>query len=488
MRFFTYLTRSLRILFKKTGVKTVKLGENYGVNVASFREVLRVTESFDIIEKKLTVGTDEISCFYVDGMTKDGAMQKLFIYLLSLKGLPATADAFLVGNMPYVESEVSGDGAKLLTMVLAGATVLFGSTFGAKALIIDARTYPARDTAEPENDRVMRGPRDGFVETLVFNTALIRRRIRDAALTMHYQSVGKASKSDVVVCYMQGRASPKLVSRIKERLREIDTDALTMGHQSLAECLIRTRWYNPFPKIRYTERPDVASAHLLEGSVIVLLDNSPAAMILPTAIFDFLQETGDFYLPPLTGTYLRFVRHAVFWLTLFMTPLWYLAVLNPTLVPEWIAFILPKNRGELPIYLQLLLAEFVIDGLRMASMNTPDMLTNSLSVVGGLILGDFAVEVGWLIPEVILYMAFVAIANFTQTSFELGYALKFMRILLLTLIAFFNGWGLLAGVILIFVLIATNRTVDGTRSYLYPLIPFRGRALLSLLVRRKKRS
>ena len=232
----------------------------------------------------------------------------------------------------------------------------------------------------------------------------------------------------------------------------------------------------------------MAAAHLLEGSVIILLDNSPAAMILPTAIFDFLQETGDFYLPPLTGTYLRFVRHTVFWLTLFMTPLWFLAVLNPTFVPAWLAFILPKDRGELPIYLQLLLAEFVIDGLRMASMNTPDMLANSLSVVGGLILGDFAVTVGWLIPEVILYMAFVAIANFTQTSFELGYALKFMRILLLTLIAFFNVWGLVAGVILIILLIVTNKTVDGTRSYLYPLIPFSGKALLSLFVRRKKRT
>ena len=466
----------------------VNPGADYKENVARFREALRAAESFDILEKRLTVGKDEISLFYIDGMIKDGALQKLFIYLLSLKGLPDTAEQFLEGSMPYVESEVSTDADLMLTMVLSGTVVLFGSTFGGSALIIDARTYPARDTAEPENDRVMRGPRDGFVETLVFNTALVRRRIRDAALTMHYQSVGRVSKSDVVVCYMQGRASPALVARIKEKLKGIKADALTMGHQSLAECLIRTRWYNPFPKIRYTERPDVAAAHLLEGSVIILLDNSPAAMILPTAIFDFLQETGDFYLPPLTGTYLRFVRHTVFWLTLFMTPLWFLAVLNPTFVPSWLAFILPRDRGELPIYLQLLLAEFVIDGLRMASMNTPDMLANSLSVVGGLILGDFAVTVGWLIPEVILYMAFVAIANFTQTSFELGYALKFMRILLLTLIAFFNVWGLVAGVILIILLIVTNKTVDGTRSYLYPLIPFSGKALLSLFVRRKKRT
>ncbi len=465
-----------------------QLYQIYEDNVEKFTEKLRVKKNFDVIKKVLKIGEGEVTLFYVDGLIKDGAMQKLFIYLLSLKRMPQDAYVFLEQNMPYVECDVTENEEMMLQMVLSGATLMLGSTFGASGMIIDARTYPARDTAEPENDRVMRGARDGFVETLIFNTALIRRRIRDTALTMEYHTVGSASKSDVVVAYMADRADPKLVRYITQRIDSLQTDALTMGHQSLAETLIKTKWYNPFPKIRYTERPDTTAAHLLEGSVILLLDNSPSVMILPTSIFTFLQETNDFYLPPLTGTYLRFVRHAVFWLTLFLTPLWYLGYLNPELVPGWLQFALPVERGRLPIYLQLLLAEFVIDGLRMASMNTPDMLANSLSVVGGLILGEFAVGVGWLIPEVILYMAFVAIANFTQTSFELGYALKFMRILLLTLTAFFNLWGFVAGVALIFLLIVSNRTVNGKHSYLYPLFPFSASAMLSLLLRRQKKS
>ncbi len=466
----------------------VRISEDYAQNVAHFEEKLRVSENFDIIKKVLKVADGEVTLFYVDGLIKDGAMQKLFIYLLSLQQMPPSAEVFLEQNMPYVECDITENEETMLQMVLSGATLMLCSTFGAKGMVIDARTYPARTTAEPENDRVMRGARDGFVETLIFNTALIRRRIRDVTLTMQYHSVGKASKSDIVVAYMSDRADPKLVQYITEKIKNLQTDALTMGHQSLAETLIKSKWYNPFPKIRYTERPDTTAAHLLEGNVIVLLDNSPAAMVLPTSIFTFLQETNDFYLPPLTGTYLRVVRHAVFWLTLFLTPLWFLGCLNPELVPQWLQFALPEERGIVPIFLQLLLAEFVIDGLRMASMNTPDMLANSLSVVGGLILGEFAVDAGWLIPEVILYMAFVAIANFTQTSFELGYALKFMRILLLTLIAFFNIWGFVAGVVVILVLIVSNRTVNGTHSYLYPLIPFSGRALLSLFVRRKKKT
>jgi stage V sporulation protein AF len=333
-------------------------------------------------------------------------------------------------------------------MVLSVATLMIGSRFGEYGILIDSRSYPARETTEPQNDRVMRGPRDGFVETLISNTALIRRRVRSTALTMSYFTVGKSSKTDVVLCFMSDRADAQYVKRISERLKEIKTESLTMGHQSLAECLIRTRWYNPFPKIRTTERPDVAAAQLFEGSVLILMDNSPEAMILPTSIFDFMQESNDFYSPPLTGTYIRIVRYLIFALTLFAVPVWYLCYANPTLVPDWFAFVLPSETGRLPVLAQLLIVEFVVDGLKMASMNTPDMLSNSLSVVGGLILGDFAVGVGWLIPEVIILMAFVAIANFSQRSYELGYAFKFMRILLLIGVALLGLWGFIGGALM----------------------------------------
>ena len=259
-----------------------------------------------------------------------------------------------------------------------------------------------------------------------------------------------------------------------------------MGHESLAECLVKQRWYNPFPKIRYTERPESAAAQLLEGSVLIICDNSPEVMVLPTTIFDFMQETNDFYFPPLTGTYIRLVRHVVFMMALFMVPLWLLLVTHPDLIPPWLEFIVPQETGRLPLIAQILLVEFIIDGLRMASLNTPNMLSNSLSVVGGLILGDFAVSIGWLIPEVILYMAFVAIANFTQRSYELGYAFKFMRILLTVMTAIFGIWGFGIGTAIVLILIATNKTVNRKRSYLYPLIPFDFKAFKSLFFRVKK--
>ena len=462
------------------------LRDDFDANVALVDRVLRVRESFDLIRKDLAIGEARMTLYYIDGLIKDGVMQKLMTHFLALQKFPASAQAFVESALPYVEADVTSSVDTLVQMLLSGAAILLASTFGGEAIVVDARTYPARDTAEPEGDKVMRGARDGFVETLIFNTALIRRRIRDPRLSMSYLTVGKSSRTDVVVCYMEGRADPDLVARVKEKLSAIDTDALAMGHESLAEVLIKKRWYNPFPKIRYTERPDTAAAQLLEGSVLVLCDTSPQVMILPTSIFDFMQETNDFYFPPLTGTYVRLVRHVVFWLTLFLTPTWYLLVRNPTYLPDWLSFVIPTEVGRIPIVAQLLLTEFIIDGLRMASLNTPNMLSNSLSVVGGLILGDFAVSIGWLIPEVILYMAFVAIANFTQRSYELGYAFKFMRVGLLVLTALFNFWGFGAGVVAIVILLLTNVTVTGKRHYLYPLIPFDGRALKSLLFRVRK--
>ncbi len=467
-----------------------RLSKFYRENVAHLDKLLRIDESFDLLKKVMQIGEDEITLYYIDGFVKDTVMGKLMQYFLSLKGLGDSsedcAEDFLIKHMPYVEAETTEDLDTMIRTMLSGATLMLGSRFEDKAILIDSRSYPARGTEEPENDRVMRGARDGFVETLILNTALIRRRIRDVSLTVSYASVGKHTKTDLAICYMADKADSKYVEYLKKKLSRLDVGSLPMGHQSLCECLVESRWYNPFPKIRNTERPDAAVAQLLEGSVIILCDNSPEAMILPTTIFDFMQETNDFYYPPLTGSYLRIVRHLVFWSTLVLIPTWYLFIMNPQIVPDFISFVLPASQAKIPIIAQLLLVEFILDGLKLASMNTPNMLANSLSIVGGLILGDFAVGVGWLIPEVILYMAYVSIAAFTQTSYELGYAFKFLRVIILILTALFNFYGYAAGIALTILLICTNKTVNGRRSYLYPLIPFNGKALLSLYVRLKK--
>ena len=460
------------------------LSLNYSDNISYLSTRLRVNESFDVIERHLDVAKRDVCFYYIDGFIKDAEMLRIMQFMLSQKEL-GTADE-MIRKLPYVEVEKVSETDKLIRAVLSGQAAILTESFGKSAILIDARTYPSRSTEEPDSDRVMQGSHDGFVETLVTNTALIRRRIRDERLTMHHIDMGGASKTDVVVCYMQGVADEKVVKDVTEKLMRARPKSITLGFQSLAETLIHSGWFNPFPKIRSTERPDTAAAQLLEGSILVICDTSPQVMILPTSIFHYLEQTDDYYFPPLTGSYLRIVRTLILLASVIITPLWYLYLEYAEALPKALLFLVPEDPGALPIILQLFLVELAIDGLKIASMNTPDMLSNSLSIVGALILGDFAVGVGWLCADVILYMAFVAIANFAQQNHELGYAFKFMRMMILALVYLFGIWGFAVGLFLFCVFVATNRTVAG-RHYLYPLIPFNREAMGRLLFRRRKR-
>ena len=461
-----------------------KLGNKYKENVDRISRLLRIDKSFDMIERHLMVCERDMCFFYIDGFVKDGESLRIMQYLLSQKQIGSAEE--LEKRLPYVEVELTKDIDKIIFAVLSGQTAIMAESFGDTAILLDLRTYPARSTEEPESDRVMQGARDGFVETLVVNTTLIRRRIRDPRLTMEHFSMGGSSKTDVVVCYVDGVADKEVVDEVKRKISSVRPKSLTLGYQSLAETLIRSGWYNPFPKIRTTERPDTASAQLLEGSVIVICDTSPQAMILPTSIFDYLEETDDFYFPPLTGSYLRLVRTLILLLSVVITPLWYLSIEYSGLLPDGLAFLVPDEPGALPIILQLFLVEIAIDGLKIASMNTPDILSNSLSVIGALILGDFAVEVGWVCGDVILYMAFVAIANFAQQNHELGYAFKFMRMMILGLVYFLGVWGFVAGILLFLFFVSTNRTLSKKHHYLYPLIPFNLKDFGRLIIRQRK--
>src|SRR5699024_2753022 len=169
---------------------------------------------------------------------------------------------------------------QVLRYVLSGAAVLFIDGYS-ECVCIDCRTYPARSVDEPDKDKSLRGSRDGFVETIVFNTALIRRRIRDPHLVMEMMEAGQASRTDIALCYMQDRVDKELLQNLKSRIESLKVDDLRMNQQSLAEALFKRKWFNPFPKFKYTERPDTAAACVLEGKVVILVDNSPSAMILP---------------------------------------------------------------------------------------------------------------------------------------------------------------------------------------------------------------
>jgi stage V sporulation protein AF len=274
-----------------------------------------------------------------------------------------------------------------------------------------------------------------------------------------------------------------MLENLKKKLDSVEINSLTMGQESLLEGLFSKQKYNPFPRVRYTERPDSAAACIAEGSIIVMIDNTPAVMILPTGIFDFFQDTNDYYFMPIIGSYLRWLRVIVTILSLFAIPIWYALMKYPDYIPQWLEFTKIEDPVSVPILAQLILIEFIVGALNIASLNTPTAMGSTFSIIAALVLGEFAVSAKWFVPEVMLYMAFVSIANFTQSSFEISSAIKLIRVFYLIMTAFLGIWGFAAAIVISFILIATTKTLTG-QSYLYPLIPFNWQAFSHLIFRR----
>ena len=462
-----------------------QLADNYKENTDWFNQTLGVGRSSDMVSRDYVIGGRRARIWVVDGYGKDVTLERMGAFWLrltpeevrDLTRMQDFADRFIT----FTETNVSFSRDEIVTSVLLGKTLLLVEGLAGAALI-DAKEYPSRSVGEPPDGKVLRGSHDGFVEAVVPNMALLRRRIRDPHLTMESHQLGSRSRTDTVLCYLDDKVDQDLLAELREKLKKIDVSSLTMGQESVAEAIRPRQWYNPFPKVRYTERPDSAAASILEGNIVVMVDNSPSVMILPTTFFDFTQEANEFYFPPLIGTYLRVLRIVVFMISLFITPAWYLMVSEPGRLPDWLDFLSSPEPVTMSLLSQLLVVEFLIDVLKLASLNTPDSLSNSFSMLGALILGDFAVQAGWLGPEVLVYMSFVSVASFAQPSHEMGYAFKLLRVALLLLTAAFDFWGFGLGTLGILVLLATNKPLVG-KGYLYPLIPFNGKALWRLLAR-----
>lgn len=452
-------------------------------NSGHFAGVIGPERNFDIINKKINIGQRAAQLFMIDGFTKDEIMEKLIESLIALKpeDIPQKAGDF-AKLVPYIDVTPESTLKEAVDYLLMGMVCMFVDGYKC-CFVIDCRTYPARSVSEPWKDRVLRGSRDGFVESIVANVTLIRRRIRTPDFCVEIMNAGTMSNTDIAFAYIQGKADIKILADLKKRVEKIKVEALTMNIESLAEVLLRGPFINPFPKFKYSERPDSAAASIYDGNIVILIDNSPAVLVVPTSVFDVIEEADDYYFPPLTGTYIKLSKYLLTIMSLIMTPLWIVFLRNPGMVPEWLKFIMIEEEGStVPVILQLLILEFCIDGLRLAAVNTPTLLTTPLSIIAGIVVGEYAVSSGWFDPESMLYMAFVTVGTYTQASYELGYAIKFFRMIMLVLAWFFGIWGFAAGIVMFVLSMAFNRTLS-EKSYLYPLIPFDGKMLARKLFR-----
>ncbi len=450
--------------------------------LSDFKQAINFDKNFDIILREFDMGSQKCAMFALDGEMNGEVLTHVFKSLMEVKSTkPLTAEQIDRKIIPYIEVSAVDKIEDAASGMFIGAAILFVDGVE-KAFSIDAKSFPQDKSLQPEKDKSIRGSRDGFSAIPIFNAALIRRRIHSPALSMEKFSVGRESSSDVVVCYMDGLCDAKLLKEIKDGISKLDIQGLTMNQETLAENLFPEKWYNPYPRVRYCERPDEASAALLEGKIIIIIDNAPAVMILPALMIDFVREANDYYFPPITGTYYRFIKYALMFFSLFLTPTWLIILKNIDRLPAWFRVFEITDNAAVPVTVQLLIMEFVLEIIRISTMNTPNVLGSSIGIVGALLVGEFAVSSGWLAAETVFYMAFLTISMYASPNFEYGYATKFLRIVLVILTGLFDEIGLIAGTLLIFLLMISTKTVDG-KSYLYPIIPFDGKELKKYSIR-----
>lgn len=451
-------------------------------NQAILEERLGIGKSFDVGKREIVVMGRRIQLYYVTGLVDSDLIVDLMTQLLLLNSLPEPGgDVLQTIHNRLVHQQVNPT-EKIEDIYVSVLSGLIGILIDeeTEGFVVDVRSYPGRGPSEPDTERTVRGSRDGYTENIVINTALTRRRIRTGKLRNEIIKVGDQSKTDIAIMYIEDIADPTIVDEIKRLISRIKVDGLTMTDKELEE-MITGQVYNPYPLVRYSERPDVVATHLYKGMVAIVVDTSPSVMLGPVTLFDHLTSVEEHRQTPAVGTFLRIIRFIGILVSLFLMPTWLLFVLHPEYLPDFINFIGPKEQGNFPIVLQVLAGEIGIEFLRMASIHTPTAISSALGIVSAILIGQVAVDVGLFGPEILFVVAVGALGAFVTPSYELGLANKMLKLFIIIGTALLGIWGYVGTIILSFIFLATMKSFG--KPYLYPLIPFNFRDLLAVIIR-----
>ncbi|MEK3698722.1 spore germination protein [Paenibacillus sp. FSL R10-2199] len=459
-----------------------KVSTNLEDTKKTLTEVMGLGSSFDIVFREMSFGGRRVALLCISGFAKDTIIDEILKRLTYLTPDNISTDvfaSFMSEYIPHVQVEKGELLSESINKVLSGMSVFFieGES---QVIIMDTRSYPSRSPDEPSIERVVRGARDGFTETLLSNVALVRRRIRDPGLKYEMHQIGRRTRTDVCVAYIDDIVDKTQVQAVTDKLKSVDIDGIPLADKQLEEAIVGGGW-NPYPLVRYSERPDIVASHLLEGRVVVFVDTSPSVMVLPTTFFDLCQHAEENRQTPFMGSYLRWVRFIGIFASMFLLPLWMLLVLHPELKPAMLEFIGPQKTAKIPLIAQFLIVELGVDLLRMAAVHTPTPLGSAMGLIAAILVGDIAVQTGLFVNEVVLYMAVASIGMFATPSYELGLANRIVRLALLLAVAAFQIPGFMIGTTLLVVLLTTHRSYNS--SYLWPFIPFNAKAMGEILLR-----
>lgn len=408
--------------------------------------------SSDIVFREFSFQKIKAAIIYIDGMAdkiliNDYVLESLMQDEKPIKHFDDIKDRILtVSDIKEIDSLADG-----IKAVLSGETMMFIEGLDT-AYIIATRSWPARGVTEPSGETVIRGAREGFTETIRFNTALVRRRIRDTRLKIVPRKLGVRSKTDVVIMYIDDIVNKDVLEELETRIDKIEIDAIL--DSGYIEQLIEDNFLSPFPQIQSTERPDVVAAALYEGRVAVLVDNSPFAIMAPTTLPNLLQSPDDYYQRWISSSLIRILRTFAIMISLTF-PALYIAITSyhTAIIPTKLAYSIAASREGVPFpaFVEALIMEVSFDLLLEAIVRLPRPVGATIGIVGGLIIGQSAVSAGIVSPIMIIIVSITAITEFITPNYGISTSIRIVRILMIIASAILGLYGIILGITLLLI-------------------------------------
>ena len=429
----------------------------YNKNDETLAKLLNIENNFDVVRKEIGV-TNKAIIYFLSSLADSSSLFQL-------------AYSFINSNYFNIQNQIlNGSINKINDVREAFINISSGMSliiYLDEMYIVETRNYPSRGISEPDTERTIRGSKDGFTENIIVNIGLIRRRIKSEWFYSKIYKIGNDSKCDVVVCALTNKVNKRTLKLVEEKLKETSIDDLTMSDRKLEEKLFN-QGFNPFPLVRYSERPDIIAAQLLKGHIAIVVDTSSSVIIVPTTIFEHTKHVEEYRQVSSVGTFIRIIRYFAILISIFLVPLWMLTLTNENFISH--IFVKIESVNNIPVLLQIILVELTIEILRIATIHTPNQLTSAMGLIATLILGQMAVEVGWFASEVLLFCSISSIGGFATPSYELSLANKIVKLILIVIVGLFGGAGFIIGVYLLIMFLGSISLFE--LPYLYPFFPF----------------
>lgn len=416
---------------------------------------------FDLTIRSVTTDSADYVLLFLGGITTSSSVEPL------IQGLITALDLRVFLNASVCNVETLDEAYELM---LQGQTVVFVMN-QALCYVVDTRAYPGRVTSEPTVEKSIRGARDGFVELLMVNVGLIRKRLRAKNLCIEKYTFGTQSCTDVALFYLDHVVQRDVLDDLKMRLSHISSSINLQSERELAD-LLYPQWYNPYPHVRFTERPDLVCIHLLQGQIAIVVDHCPTAMLVPLTLFECTSQIEEVTQPRLISMMLRFLRTLGLMISVF-------------LVPVWVCTLNFGTFNELGFFVfQVMAVDAIIEWIRLSLIHSPSILSSMLGMIAVFLLGESAVNFGVYTQEMLVLVAISNVGNFVTSSYELSMANKLTRFFLVLCTLFYQRVGFALGLFLCFLILLC--TDCGPVSYLYPLVPWDRKEMLRILTGKKK--